>query len=233
MASLDSLKDGYRALVIGASGGIGEAFAAGLASDPKCADLVRLSRSRDGLDVTDEQSVASHATRLAGREFDVVICATGALVIDGAGPEKTIRHIDPIAMARQFALNAVGPALVLKHFAPLLPKQTRSLVGILSARVGSIGDNRLGGWISYRAAKAALNQIIRTSAIEIARSRPEAVLVALHPGTVATSLSASYSPGHAVLEPVQAAASMLAVLDGLRPAQSGSFHAYDGSAIEW
>lgn len=233
MSPLASLNDGYRALVIGASGGIGGAFAACLANDPKCSDLVRLSRRHDGLDVTDEPSVARHAALLAGREFDVMICATGALVIDQAGPEKTIRNIDTTAMARQFALNAIGPALVLKHFSPRLPRRTRSLVGVLSARVGSIGDNRLGGWISYRAAKAALNQIIRTAAIEIARSRPESVVVALHPGTVATSLSSAYSPGHPKLAPDQAAASMLTVLDGLAPAQTGCFRAYDGSEVEW
>jgi NAD(P)-dependent dehydrogenase (short-subunit alcohol dehydrogenase family) len=233
MVTLSALGQDYRALVIGASGGIGSAFAAHLQSDPRCGTVVQLSRTVDGLDVTDEVSVARQAAHLAGQEFEVVICATGALSIEGTPPEKSIRAVDPDAMARQFALNAIGPALLLKHFCPLLPRRGRSIFAILSAKVGSIGDNRLGGWISYRAAKAALNQIVRTSAIEVARSRPEAVLAALHPGTVATPLSAGYSPGHEVFSPADSTARMLATLDSLAPAQSGGFFAYDGAALPW
>ncbi len=177
-------------------------------------------------------TAATRASEEAG-EADLVFNATGALVIDGASPEKTIRTLDPEVMARQFRVNAIGPALVIKHFAPLLPKNRRSLFGTLSARVGSIGDNGLGGWISYRAAKAAQNQIVKTAAIEIARSRPQAVLAALHPGTVATRLSVDFAGKRERLTPGQSATMLLEVLDSLASKQSGGFFAYDGSEIEW
>ena len=131
-------------------------------------------------------------------------------------------------------MNAVGPALVLKHFVPLLPRRGRSVVAALSARVGSIGDNRLGGWYGYRASKAALNQLLRTAAVELARTHPEAVCVALHPGTVATRLSAPHGKaGLRVRTPDQAAADLLAVLDGLTPAHTGGFFDADGRAVPW
>ncbi|MGG7518383.1 SDR family NAD(P)-dependent oxidoreductase [Allorhizobium undicola] len=228
-----SLEPGYTALVIGASGGIGAAVATMLEEDPRCGDVIRLSRSGDGLDVTQEASIAHHAGRLGEKAVDLLFCATGALTIDGIGPEKTIRAITPEAMAAQFALNAIGPALVLKHFAPLLRRDRRAIAGFLSAKVGSIGDNRLGGWISYRASKAALNQILRTASIEIARTRPQALVAALHPGTVATGLSASYSVNHERFEPLRSAGMLLSVLDGLSASGSGGFYGYDGKVIEW
>jgi len=230
---MDSFPQGYRALVIGASGGIGSAFVRRLKADPRCACVTGLSRRADGLDVTDEGSIADAAARLGDSRFELILCAIGGLVIGGNGPEKTIRALAPQAMAAQFALNAIGPALLLKHFAPKLARPQRSVFACLSARVGSIGDNRLGGWISYRAAKAALNQIVRTAAIEIGRSQPQAVVAALHPGTVETSLSDAYSKGRDRLTPDDSAARMLAVLDGLSPADSGSFFAYDGTPVEW
>ncbi|MDQ0455501.1 SDR family NAD(P)-dependent oxidoreductase [Rhizobium paknamense] len=232
---LSALQEGYQAVVLGASGGIGGAIAAHLAADPRCGKLIALSRSGTGLDLTREETVAAaaEAVKAQAGEIDLLFCATGALTLDGTGPEKTIRAITPEAMAAQFALNALGPALVLKHFAPLFARNRRVIAGFLSAKVGSIGDNRLGGWISYRASKAALNQILRTAAIEIARTRPEAVVAALHPGTVATSLSAAYSVNHERLEPTDSAARLLSVLDGMTPAETGSFHGYDGKVIEW
>jgi NAD(P)-dependent dehydrogenase (short-subunit alcohol dehydrogenase family) len=203
--------------------------------DPRCGALETLSRRDDpGFDVTDEASVAEAVDRLGrARGFDLVFDATGALTIDGPGPEKTIRTLDPAAMARQFAVNAIGPALLMKHVLPLLTRNERALFATLSARVGSIGDNRLGGWISYRASKAALNQIVRTAAIEARRTHPGAVVAALHPGTVATSLSEPYGARCNRLSPDQSAAMLLEVLDQLEPAQSGGFFAYDGSVIEW
>ena len=232
---LPSLGRGYHALVLGASGGIGSAFLDVFGNDPACARATGLSRRADGFDVTDEASVAAAARRLDGEgvRFDVIVCATGALTIDGVGPEKSIRAIEAEAMAAQFALNAIGPALVLKHFSGLLPRDRRSLIAFLSARVGSIADNRLGGWISYRAAKAALNQIVRTSSIEIARTRPQAVVAALHPGTVATALSDRFSVGHQRFTPGDSVRRMLPVLDALEPAGTGGFHAYDGQTIPW
>lgn len=234
-SGMTSLNPGYRALVLGASGGIGGAFAAAIKADPACGSLTELSRSRDGFDITDDAAVGSAAARLseAGLKFDLILCATGALVIDGNGPEKTIKAIQGDVMAAQFALNAIGPALALKHFAPLLSTEGKSVFATLSARVGSIGDNKLGGWISYRSAKAALNQITRTSAIEIARLRPKSVVVAMHPGTVDTGFSGGFSKGHDRIQPAESVAMMLSVLDRLEPAQTGGFFAYDGQPIEW
>ncbi|MBU2329093.1 MAG: SDR family oxidoreductase [Alphaproteobacteria bacterium] len=234
-SGMTSLNPGYRALVLGASGGIGGALVEAIKADPACGSVVELSRSRDGFDITDEASVRAAAVRLSEAElkFDLVICATGALVIDGNGPEKTIKAIQADVMAAQFALNAIGPALALKYFGPLLSNEGKSVFATLSARVGSIGDNKLGGWISYRSAKAALNQITRTSAIEIARLRPKSVVVTLHPGSVDTGFSGGISKGHDRIQPSESVARMLSVLDRLEPAQTGGFFAYDGQPIEW
>lgn len=235
MTLITSLGGAYRALVIGASGGIGSAFVEVLRADRSCAAVVTLSRSLDGFDVTNEDSVATTTARLSQQQavFDVVICATGALTINGIGPEKSLKAVTAESMAAQLALNAIGPALVLKYVSPLLRKDSRAMMAFLSARVGSIGDNRLGGWISYRASKAALNQIVRTAAVELARTRPNAVVAALHPGRVVTSLSANFAPNHERFTPNDSAGQLLNVLDHLSPAQSGGFFAYDGSTIEW
>ncbi len=219
-----------RALVIGASGGIGAALCAALTARGE--EVVALSRSGDGLDVTDEGSIARLLGALEGT-FDTVIVATGALVIDGHRPEKTVKAVDAAGLSGQFALNAMGPMLVLKHALRLMPKDRPCRFGVLSARVGSIGDNSLGGWYSYRTAKAALNQLIHTAAIEVARSHPQAVLALLHPGTVDTPFTAGYQPAYDKLTPAQSAAALLGVLDGLIPAQSGGFFDYRGEAVPW
>jgi NAD(P)-dependent dehydrogenase (short-subunit alcohol dehydrogenase family) len=218
-----------RALVIGASGGIGRALS--LALRAHGVEVTGLSRSGEGFDVIDPASVAGHLGRLEG-PFDTVIVASGILAPDGAGPEKSLDAIDAAAMARVMAVNAIGPALVLSHLPRLLPRQGRSVVGVLTARVGSIGDNGLGGWYSYRASKAAANQIVRTAAIEIGRKRKEAVIVALHPGTVETDFTADY-PGHRKVAAAEAAENLLGVLDGLTHAQSGGFFDYAGRAVPW
>jgi NAD(P)-dependent dehydrogenase (short-subunit alcohol dehydrogenase family) len=230
-----SFESGYRAIVIGASGGIGAALLARLNADPRCALALPLSRSRDGLDITDETTVREAASRLEDQRgsFDLIFNATGALVVDGAGPEKSIRAIDAGHMAKQFAVNAIGPGLLLKYFTPLLQRDRRSVFASLSARVGSIGDNRLGGWISYRAAKAAQNQIIRTAAIEIARTNRQAIIVALHPGTVDTDLSQPFSKGRDRFTPDHSAVRLLETINGLDESQTGRFFAHDGSTIEW
>ena len=170
--------------------------------------------------------------RLAG-PFDCIIVATGALEIDGATPEKSIRAIDRKAMLDQFALNAVGPAMILTHVQDLLPRDGRSVVGMLSARVGSIGDNRIGGWISYRSAKAALNQIVHTASIELTRTHPESICVALHPGTVATPFTEKYLGRHPSVPPEHSAANLLEVMAGLTPADSGGFFDWAGKAVPW
>ncbi len=219
-----------RALVIGASGGIGAALVEGLAS--KGYAVTGLSRSGDGLDVTDEASIARVLGALDGA-FETIFVATGALQIGNHGPEKALRGVDPAALAAQFALNAVGPVLILKHVFRLMPKGAPSRFGVLSARVGSIGDNALGGWYSYRTAKAALNQLIHTAAVEVARSHPQAVLALLHPGTVDTAFTAAYQPAYQKLSPQAAATGLIAVLAGLTPAQSGGFYDWQGNPVPW
>jgi NAD(P)-dependent dehydrogenase (short-subunit alcohol dehydrogenase family) len=219
-----------RALIIGSSGGIGGALVAEL--EGRGADVTGLSRSGHGLDVTDEASIARHIGALEGA-FDTVIVATGALAAEGQGPEKSLRTVDPAVLAWQFGLNAAGPVLVLKHALRLLPKDRPARFAAISARVGSIGDNSLGGWYSYRAAKAALNQLIHTAAIEVARSHPKAVLALLHPGTVDTAFTVNYTPGYEKLTPARSAQALLSVLEGLTPADTGGFFDQTAARIAW
>ncbi len=218
-----------RALVIGASGGIGRAISEEL--DARAYEVVTLSRSIDGLDITNEESIKRAISGLDG-QFELMIVTTGALVIDNYQPEKTLKALDPNALSQQFALNAVGPALLLKHLIPFIPKDRPAVFAALSARVGSIGDNRLGGWYAYRASKAALNQLIHTSAIELARSHKQLVCIALHPGTVATSLTSNYR-SHPSVAPEEAARKILGVLEGLKPTDTGSFLDSSGKTIPW
>lgn len=233
-------------VVIGSGGGIGSAFVRALVADPCVSRVVALSRSggqgprgvvTGTLDLNHEDTVAAAAARL--REANVsprlVLVATGVLH-DGETlqPEKSWGDISPAAMARAFAINATGPALVAKHFLPLLPRGKHCVFAVLSARIGSIGDNRLGGWIAYRASKAALNMIVRTLAIELARRHREAVIAGLHPGTVDTALSRPFQgnvPEGKLFTPDDSAARLLAVVDGLTPADSGRVYAYDGTII--
>lgn len=218
-----------RALVVGASGGIGAALVAALRGR---GEVVGLSRSGDGLEITDEASVARLIGGLEG-PFDLIVVATGALIIDGIGPEKTVRAVTAQALAAQFAVNAIGPALVIKHALRLMPRDRVARLAVLSARVGSIGDNGLGGWYGYRAAKAALNQVLRTSAIEARRTHPQSVLVSLHPGTVETGLAPVQRGGHPSVPPAEAAANLLAVLEGLGPEDSGGFFDWKGETVPW
>lgn len=216
-----------KALVIGSGGGIGAALVDALSSRGSVTGRARA----DGLDITDEATVARVLGALAG-PYDTVIVATGALAPPGGQPEKALRALDPAQMAQQFAINATGPLLVLKHALRLLPRDGRAVFAVLSARVGSIGDNRLGGWYSYRASKAALNQLVRTAAIEVARTHPRAVLAAIHPGTVETRFTAGY-PAQGKVTPAAAAARILSVLDGLTPDQSGGFLDASGAVVPW
>ncbi|GGD92205.1 SDR family oxidoreductase [Tsuneonella deserti] len=225
-----------RAVVIGASGGIGNALAGILENGgSEVLPFSRSSRDAQRIDIEDEASIAAAAARVAeGGPPDLVFVATGALTIGGSPPEKTWRSLDADLLARSYAINAIGPALVAKHFLPVLPRQGRCAFAALGARVGSIGDNRLGGWYGYRASKAALAMLVRTLAIELARSRPEAVCVALHPGTVDTGLSRPFQGNVAegsLFTPRQSAERMLRVLEGLSPADSGGHFAWDGSRI--
>ncbi|MFD2740497.1 SDR family NAD(P)-dependent oxidoreductase [Sulfitobacter aestuarii] len=219
-----------RVLIIGASGGIGSALAT--ACRARGDAVSGLSRSRDALDLTDEASVRRHLGACEG-QFDLVLVASGALEIGGARPEKSLKALRAEAMAAQFAVNAIGPALVLSHAPALLARDRRAVLAVLSARVGSIGDNRLGGWVSYRAAKAAVNQVVRCAAIELGRSHPESICVALHPGTVETEFTRRYLGRHPAVRPAEAARNLLSVIDGLTPRQSGGFFDWAGEAVPW
>jgi len=245
MGLLSSPGRSLRAVVVGASGGIGDALVGALEGSARIGFIAACARTETprrspkieslALELTDEDSIAEAAGRVgAGGEVDLVIVATGILHEPGVMPEKSIRQIDAIAMARTFQVNTIGPALVMKYFLPLLPRDRVSVFAILSAKVGSIGDNYLGGWYSYRASKAALNQIIRTAAIELKRRAPRAALVALHPGTVESRLSAPFGKaGLDIRSPADAASRLLGVIDGLSPADSGEFLDYRGKRLPW
>ena len=235
--SSEAFPAGGLAIVVGSSGGIGRALVDRLAAQPRFCAALGLGRSSSPpLDLTDEDMIVQAAlhVRGIGAEVRLVIDATGFLHMDGFAPEKSWRELDAAHMARAFAVNAIGPALLMKHFLPLLPRQGRSVFATLSARVGSIGDNRLGGWYSYRASKAALNQLVRTAAIELGRSKPAALCIALHPGTVATPLSAPFAKsGLDVQTTEQAADRLLDTIDRLRPDSSGGFFDHHGEAVPW
>lgn len=216
-----------RALIIGASGGIGAAL--GNAAAARGYAVTGLSRAHDGLEVTDPASVERHLGALEG-PFELILVATGALEVHHP-PEKSLRALSAAALSDQFATNALGPALVLRHAPRLMPRDRRAVFGALSARVGSIGDNGLGGWYSYRAAKAALNQILHTASIEIARTHPQAVVTALHPGTVATPFTAKYVAVGDATPPAEAAANLLNVCDALT--ETGGFFDYAGKRVPW
>lgn len=223
-------------VIIGARGGIGAALANALEQDPNYARVIRLHReSAQPLDILDEASIAAAADSLSGTypPISLVIVATGLLHSARKGPEKSLRELDSDWMMKNFRINAVGPALVAKYFLPIMAKQGPICFAALSARVGSISDNRLGGWHSYRASKSALNMLIRNIAIEWQRKNPQSVVVGLHPGTVETALSAPFkgNPAHERFTPARAAGDMLNVLHGLKPEQSGQIFAYDGSLV--
>ncbi len=214
------------AVVVGASGGIGAALAEALEEEGET--VHRLSRPE--IDLLDEATIAAAAKRVGAPSL--VIVATGLLHEEARGPEKAITDLDPAWLARQYAVNAIGPALVAKHFLPVMPRSGRSVFAVLSARVGSISDNRLGGWYGYRAAKAALNQLVRTLAIEDKRRNDRGIVVALHPGTVDTRLSKPFqSAGRDLFKPDRAAVQLLDVIDGLKPQDSGKLFAWDGAEI--
>lgn len=225
---MDSFPKPLESVVLGAAGGIGAAIAERLEG---FGPVRRLSRA-DGFDLTDEASIAAAAGQVG--EPRLVVIATGHLHGRGVEPEKRLADLAPDRLAYSFAVNAIGPALAIKHFAPRLPRTGKTVIAVLSARVGSISDNRLGGWYGYRASKAALNQFVRTASIELAVRRPDLACVALHPGTVDTGLSAPFQKGVAperLFAPDLAADQLLRVIDGLSRADTGRFLAWDGQEV--
>ncbi|MFY8116174.1 MAG: SDR family NAD(P)-dependent oxidoreductase [Roseateles sp.] len=233
---LARLPPSYRALVLGASGTLGSAFVRALRADARCATVQGLSRSgQPALILEQEESLRSAAEAVASHgPYHLIIDATGALTIDGRGPEKRLAELSAEGLARSFQINAIGRALLLKHFIPLLaPRDQASILAVLSARVGSIADNRLGGWYGYRAAKAAGNMLLQTAAIEAQRSRPLAVFAALQPGTVASPLSAPFNAGHALTDVEASVAGLLDALGRLEPAPGARFIDHRGQPIPW
>jgi len=228
----------HSAVVIGASGGIGAAFEAALIEEGAYAAVHGLARSRSGaqhIDLEDEASIAAAAAHVSqGPLPTLVIVATGLLHDEHNGPEKALRHIDPAWLARMFAVNATGPALAAKHFLPLMPTGARTVFAALSARVGSIGDNHLGGWHGYRASKAALNMLVRTLAIEEQRRSKRSIVVSLHPGTVDTALSRPFQGNVAagrLFDAERAALQLLDVIGELTPADTGKLFDFEGRVI--
>lgn len=231
-------------VVVGA-GGIGRALAQAMAADPAYARVLIVARRpvrTPGADVIladllddDAMDRAAQAIADAGRPTRVIV-ATGVLHGPGLAPEKTMRALSAEALTEVLRVNAVGPALVARRLLPLMPRDRPSAFAAISARVGSIGDNHLGGWYGYRASKAALNMLIRTLAVEHRRTHPLGVCIALHPGTVDTALSAPFQRGVAperLFTPEVSAAALMRVLDGLGPDASGGFYAWDGAEIPW
>lgn len=233
------MRDG-RAVVLGAGGGLGRALAETLVGEG-WTEVHALSRSgapvphaHEGtVDVTDEATLAAAAGRI-GREVDLVFVTAGVLTGVDARPERRLQDLTPEGLAESFRVNAIGPALAAKHFVPLLPRDRRAVFAVLSARVGSLSDNRLGGWYGYRASKAALNMMVRSLAVELARSHPAAVCAALHPGTVDTGLSRPFQrtvPADVLQSPAAAARRLVGAAASLTCAQSGGFYDADGAAI--
>ena len=231
---MNNFPAGFRALIIGSTGAIGAALLAQLEAMPDCSAVVGLHRqSVPPIDFEREDSIASAAAALASQApFHLIVNAAGLLHADGLMPEKKLAELNYAQMQATFQVNSFGPALLLRHFSGLLARD-RGLLALLSAKVGSIEDNRLGGWYSYRASKAALNMLVKTAAIEIKRSQPQSVVVALHPGTVKSKLSKPFRGLEIGREPSIAAAEILTVLERLLPVDSGQFFSYSGERLPW
>ena len=232
------------AVVIGASGGIGAAVTRRLVADGAFARVHALSRGGGAvagaeagrLDLEDDASIAAAAARIGqGPAPRLVFVATGVLH-DGFQPERGLAAVDPDHLMRDYRINAIGPVLAAKHLIPLMARDQAGVFAALSARVGSIGDNRLGGWHANRASKAGLNMLLKTVSVETRRTHPELVIAGLHPGTVATDLSAPFQRGvkpEALFDPDHAAKQLLGVIAGLTPEDSGTVKAWDGATIPY
>jgi NAD(P)-dependent dehydrogenase (short-subunit alcohol dehydrogenase family) len=224
----------YKALVLGATGTIGSAFVDAFQADLNCTHVEAVARSLSEFDLTKAESIERQAEICRSNgPFQILVDATGALTIDGLGPEKSLASLESENLLTNFHINAIGPILALRHFSKLLAPGP-SLYAKLSARVGSISDNRKGGWYGYRAAKAALNMLMHTAAIELQRKNPELQVVLLQPGTVRSALSKPFlaSVAH-VLEPLESVTSMIQTLKALSPQAGAQFLDYKGEKISW
>ena len=225
----------FRALVIGSTGAIGEAFVKAFKADSQCEHVEELSRSQNpGFDLNHPQDFEGclEKARAAG-PYQIIVDATGALTIDNIGPEKALRQLEADRLTRSFQVNAIGPAVMLKCLAPLIAPG-RVFYAKLSARVGSIADNWRGGWYGYRASKAALNMLLHTAAIELQRRNPQLRVVALQPGTVESNLSKPFlAAAGQILTPQESVSGLLSALAKIEPRQGAHFIDYQGHEIAW
>lgn len=247
MTDLTSFEDGANAVIVGASGGIGSAVLERLADCERIAKIHALSRSEidppngkatwHRIDIEDENSIERAADAIGDDEIDLVLVLSGILHRGGdLKPERRLSEVESDNLETLFRINAIGPVLVAKHFIGKLARKKKTVFAALSARVGSISDNRLGGWASYRTSKAALNQLMRTVAIEQSRRHPNSIVATLHPGTVDTQLSKPFTdnmPDDNLFSPDEAAGYLLRVVDDLKPEDAGGLFAWDGTRIEY
>lgn len=245
MTDLSSFPENIRAIVIGATGGIGGAFVTALAAHDRVSDVYALSRTGAGprgdkikpltFDFSDENNIKAGAELLRETgKFDLIIVATGLLHGEGISPEKSTRDLSHDGFAKSFAANVAGPAMTAKYFLPLLKRDSKTVFTALSARVGSISDNRIGGWYAYRAAKAALNMVLKTLSLEHGRRFKQSVIIGLHPGTVDTELSEPFQgnvPEGKLFTPEFSAGKMLEVINGLTAEDTGKLFAWDGAPV--
>lgn len=244
---LNSFGADLRVIVVGANGGIGRSFVKQLADFPQVETVIALSRNAQAriegkihhmpMNFIDEDNIKHSAEALSRiGQFDLILIATGLLHAEGMVPEKTMKAMNREQFLKSFDVNAIGPALCAKYFLPLLRRDTKTVFAALSARVGSISDNRLGGWYAYRASKAALNMIIKTLSIEFGRRYAEAIICGLHPGTVDTDLSQPFQANVAegsLFAPDFSVEKMISVLDQLSIESSGNLIAWDGAKIDF
>tara|TARA_Y100000591_G_scaffold324086_1_gene342937 strand:- start:842 stop:1561 length:720 start_codon:yes stop_codon:yes gene_type:complete len=234
-------------IIIGSSGAIGSGFVRYYENQNPSNLIYSLSRKEIKysnvniknvlIDIEDEETIKSAASICSEQgTFDKIIIATGVLHDENLSPEKSLRHLDKEKLEKVFSINTFGPAIISRYFIPLLNKEKSSFLGFLSARVGSISDNRMGGWYSYRASKAALNMIIKSLSIEVARNNPNAIIVGLHPGTVDSNLSNPFQKNVAdgkLFTPDYSIEKMTSVIDNLTSQNSGDCFAWDGERIEF
>ena len=241
-----SFGEGLKICVIGSSGGLGSAFVKNLEKRESVESVIALSRNKSNMcsskieeiciDIESEESIIRASKQIEQKKIDIIIVATGILQNSFLKAEKRISQIEPDAMNQIFKVNAVGPILVMKHFLPLMNPDRKTVFAFLSAKVGSITDNKLGGWASYRSSKAALNMLIKTASIEIKRSLPNCIAVSLHPGTVDTNLSKPYQRGvpmDKLFSPDYAVENLLKVIDNLTIADSGCFFSWNGEKLDY